>query len=161
MSFIGIDLQGNKRIAEMISKLPIEVQDTAIDDVSDYVLRVLRIYPPRKSVSRKQAYGRTFESDKQRRYFFMALRKGIIKVPYQRTQTLGKGWKQIGSGKTSIIVNETPYAGFVMGEHGQRSRMHNIIGWDRIDAIPDFKREKIEKILFNSANKALKKLGFR
>lgn len=33
-----------------------------------------------------------FKSEKQRRYFFWALREGIIQVPYQRTGTYGRAW---------------------------------------------------------------------
>lgn len=33
-----------------------------------------------------------FKSEKQRRWFFAALREGLIEVPYRRTGTLGRSW---------------------------------------------------------------------
>lgn len=34
-----------------------------------------------------------FKTDKQRKFFFAALKDGRIKVPYQRTRTLAEGWE--------------------------------------------------------------------
>lgn len=34
-----------------------------------------------------------FKTDKQRRFFFWALRNGLITVPYQRTGTYGRAWR--------------------------------------------------------------------
>lgn len=157
--FIGIDIQGYKQIADALKRFPDAVQDVAVDDVSKYIIDVLRIYPPRKRITRRQAYGRAFQTDKQRRYFFWALHTGRITVPYNRTQTLRRGWRQEGRGTRSIIVNETPYAEYVMGE--EQSRMSDMIGWEKVSVIPYQNRERIDKILYSSAMKTLKKLGLR
>lgn len=70
-------------------------------------------YPP---PSRKP---QRFVSQKQRRYFFWALRAGRIQVPYQRTGDLGRGWKsqvtRAGDGVYLVFVNQVAYAGGVVG----------------------------------------------
>jgi hypothetical protein len=157
--FIGIDILGNEELARKLSRFPDIVQDDAIDDLSEYLIKVWRIYPPKKHVTRRRAYGRTFQSDKQRKYFFWALRNGIIDVPYRRTQTLRKNWQQIGSGRKSIIANETPYAKYVMGDETEQSRMMNIIGWISAVDIFDDRADRIDKVLYEATKKSLRKQG--
>ena len=58
-----------------------------------------------------------FVSDKQRRFFFAALREGKIHVPYQRTVTLGKRWttevSRRGDDLVGKVGNATVYGPFV------------------------------------------------
>lgn len=75
---------------------------------NDSVLKRTANYPDNRRV------GQPFKSDKQRRWFFAALRKGQISVPYQRTGTLGRGWRYDAG--ASSVVNTVPYAGQVMGD---------------------------------------------
>jgi hypothetical protein len=56
-----------------------------------------------------------------------SIRPGIA----NRTQQLAQGWKVIDKGIESIIVNEVPYAGYVMGD-GEQARMHTKIGWSTV-----------------------------
>ncbi len=105
---------------------------SAIKAFSEYILgneqHGLRHYVPEKRVTRTQAYGRPFETDKQRRWFFANLRNGSLKIPYQRTEKLRQGWKLQGSEYQKNITNKVPYAPYVMGIAGQ-SRMSRKIGW--------------------------------
>jgi hypothetical protein len=114
-------------------------------------------YQPYKYVSLQQAYG-GFKSDKQRRYFFAALKDGRIQVPYKRTQTLRRRWQIIGNGRNTIIANETPYAQYVMGDNTQ-SRMHNLIGWKTLATRLKEHREKLEKVMYAAVKKTIHKLG--
>lgn len=154
--FIAIDIVGLKELQAKLKGLPEAAQDAIVDDVSKYYLNVLREYPPRKYVSRMEAYGQTFFSDKQRRYFFAALADGRIQTPYNRTQALSKGWKQIGRGKESILANEMPYADLVMGE-GQ-SRMSQKIGWKTLPDIIKERWAKAMEIADAAVKKAIKKM---
>ena len=157
--FIGIDIAGDKRIANAIRNLPAAAQDFVVDELSKYIINVYHQYPPRKRITRKQAYGRTFQTAKQRRYFFWALNNGVIHVPYRRTQTLREGWQQLGKGKDSIIVNEVDWSPYVMGSVNEQSRMHHMIGWDHYDEVLDNREDKTAKVLYGAIKKSTKSVG--
>ena len=156
--FIGIDLQGLPELRALLNGLPQAVRDAVIDDVSKYLINVLKLYPPQKSVSRRQAYGVTFFTEKQRRWFFASLKDGSLEIPYRRTQTLANGWKQVGSGESSIIANETPYAALVMGA-GEQSRHAVAIGWKDVNTIVDERMGRIDRIAEAAAEKGMRKAG--
>lgn len=79
---------------------------------------------------RSQVYGQAFQSDKQRRYFFAALRDGRITVPYKRTRNLRNLWGQAteDGGWTQIIGNSASYAPYVVGIQSQ-SKYMQALGW--------------------------------
>ena len=158
MPGIKIELLGVKEIEAKLNKLPVEVADEAINDVQDYMLNVLRMYPPKNYITRKQAYGQTFQSDKQRRWFFWALNSGTIEIPYRRTQTLSKGWHKVRNGLFGYLVNYTPYAVYVLGERKQ-SRHEELVGWKKVSQEISDRAEKINKIIDEAAKKAIRKLG--
>ncbi|MBN2002806.1 MAG: hypothetical protein JXA21_05570 [Anaerolineae bacterium] len=60
-----------------------------------------------------------FKSEKQRRFFFAALRKGQITVPYRRTGTLGRKWTSRvtfnDADVAGFVGNNTPYGPYVQG----------------------------------------------
>jgi len=156
--FIGIDVSGLAELQAKLAKLPPEARDAITDDVSKFMLNVLQTYPPQKSVTRASVYGQTFQSDKQRRYFFWALSKGIIQVPYRRTQELRNAWKIVGSGYTAIIANEMPYAGLMMGD-GEQGRMARATGWKTLNQIITERTAKMIQIADAGVKKAIRKLG--
>lgn len=155
-SLIGFDIEGLEQLQNKLAHLPQDVKDAASNDVAKYLLNVVRGYPPQKSVTRKQAYGVTFFSDKQRRWFFAALKSGAINVPYKRTQAFSRGWKIIGQGEQTILVNESDYGGYLMGP-GQQSRMQMMIGWKTTDQILEERSERIDRIADAALKKALNK----
>jgi hypothetical protein len=77
----------------------------------------LVVYPP------AQRRPQPFKTDKQRRFFFAALREGRIEVPYRRTMTLGRRWTTEISGSGLDLVgrvgNNTSYGPFVMARADQ------------------------------------------
>ena len=89
----------------------------AIDKAGQHVKRKARLYP--RQSRRKQP----FRTDKSRRYFFWALRSGVISVPYQRTMTLKNGWQSdaANGGFTQIISNDVSYGSLVQGMGTQAS----------------------------------------
>lgn len=97
----------------------------------------IKPYPEKNRPSRSSVYGQTWQSAKQRRYFFFALRKGIIQVPYRRglspgSQRLGRSWtaKQVDDTSVAIGTNVT-YARMVKDE-GQQTRYMKAVGWTTI-----------------------------
>jgi hypothetical protein len=155
--FVGIEVQGLEELQALLAKLPVEVQDIVTDDVSAYMLNVLKTYPPQRHITRKQAYGRTFESDKQRRFFFAALKDGRIKVQYHRTQHFRNSWQQVGKGRRSFLANEMPYGSFLVNDDGQ-SNMAKLGGWKTLTAVMKQRFNQILRVANAAAVKAIRKL---
>lgn len=154
MGLIGIDVSGLKELRELALKLPDAVFDAITEDVGDYLVNVLRSYPPKNYVTRKAAYGQTFFSDRQRRWFFAALRSGDLQIPGKRTQTLAQGWKRLDD----LVYNEVEYAKFVMGEDEQ-SRHEAMVGWLTTDQVVQQRATRIVEIGQAAAKKAIRRLG--
>ena len=157
-SFIAIDVGGLDELQAKLRNLPPEAQDAVTNDVSNYLISVLKLYPSYKYVSRRSAYGTPFFTAKQRRWFFAALADGSLTIGNNRTQTLAKGWRKIGSGANVIVANEVPYAAYVMGE-GEQSRHEAKVGWKTLDAVMRERSARIVEIADGAIKKALKKLG--
>lgn len=104
-----------------------------------HLQRAIAKYPPQ--VSRPQP----FKSDKQRRYFFAALRRGEIKVPYRRTGTLGRRWTTEVSpdGRRGVVGNNTPYGPLVQGDASQQVRYHAAGGWRRVDHVARIEARRV------------------
>jgi hypothetical protein len=70
-----------------------------------------------------------FKSEKQRRFFFAALRSGQISVPYRRTMRLARSWilrfLERGNEFRVEAENKVPYLPFVMGPGTQASIHRN------------------------------------
>ena len=91
-------------------------------------------YPTRRRITRESVYGEPFVSDRQRRFFFAALRDGRIDVPYRRgqspgSQRLGQRWTvRRRQWHTVIVGNNASYAPFVQGPKRQ-SEFMRALGW--------------------------------
>lgn len=129
--FIGIEVSGLEELRREFGNWPKIIQDEVIDAANDYIMKSIVKYPPYKYVTFRQAYGGWF-SEKQRRYVMARIAEGTIKpgMP-NRSGRLGQGWKVIDRGTSSLIVNEVPYAGYVMGDSSQ-ARMMGKIGWSKV-----------------------------
>lgn len=118
--------------------------DTALHDVSPVrltgAIQAATFAIANDVVSRMARYpGQThakqpFKSAKQRAFFFWALNKGIIEVPYRRgsspgSETLGRRWhvEHVGS-MNARAVNTASYAPYVHGE-GTQSAYMRAEGW--------------------------------
>lgn len=156
--FVGVEINGLEELQAKLKKLPPEVADEGANNAYDYLLNVMRKYPPKKKVSRKQAYGVTFFSDKQRRFFFWALKSGAINVPYGRTQALSRGWRKVGEGRSAFLANESPY-GVYMYDDVRQSRMSKLIGWKTLGQTLKERTKEIVRRFDAGTKKAIKKLG--
>jgi phage gpG-like protein len=121
-------------------------------------LSYIKPYPEKNRPSRSSVYGQTWKSVKQRRYFFFALRKGIIQVPYRRglspgSQRLGRSWtaKQVDDTSVAIGTNVS-YARMVKDE-GQQTRYMKAVGWTTIQQ--DIERGKRE--VFDTMNTVIRR----
>lgn len=153
---IGVDVSGLRAVVDALQRYPREAMDAGADAASAYLLNVLRTYPPYRYVSVAQAGG--WRSERQRRYVMAAIRDGRITVPYRRTQRLRRGWQVVGSGTDTIIVNETPYAGYVMGDMEQ-TLGHMLRGWDILSTILRDREAQIERRYDAAARKVARRMG--
>ena len=110
-------------------------------EVGLHLMGALNTRPPVKRLMRISVYGSAFKSDKQRRFFFYALGKKKIGVPYYRgsspgSQTFGKRWaiaREMG-GLRVVIGNNTSYGPFLMDKERQ-SKYHAMVGWRTTDDV--------------------------
>lgn len=81
------------------------------DDLTDYPPRPQRPYP------------KMLRTAKQRRYFFWALKQGIIQVPYVRTGKLGQSWTwkitETDAGIRGVVGTNMNYARWVQNKEKQ------------------------------------------
>lgn len=157
--FIGIDLQGIQNILSVLQRLPKAARDEFSEDTADFLIKELCKEPPSRYVTRKAAYGKTFFSDKQRRWFFWALGTGKIGVPYRRTGALSRGWQKIGSGENLIIANEREGAQWVMGD--TQSRHGKMVGWKTYVQVIEKNIKTIETRGAQMIGRVLRNLGWR
>jgi hypothetical protein len=102
-------------------------------EATAHVQNKIAQYPP-SPAGRKQG----FKTDKQRRYFFWALKNGKITLPYKRTGTLGRKWTTSVSadGRTGRVGNNTPYARVVQDSSYEKySHYHKETGWITIQNV--------------------------
>ena len=115
----------------------------ALKDGGLYLKGKVAVYPAENRPTRYSVYGSTFKTDKQRRFFFWALRKGKIEVPYRRgespgSQTFGRRWTIAteNAGLRVIISNNAKYGPLLMDEE-QQSRYAARVGWRTVQDISD------------------------
>ena len=135
------NVKGVSKVVAWLKGMPKGVQAVAVDAVSDYILgddqqgtrHGLRHYVKYRYVSRKQAYGQTFVSDKQRRYVMAAIARGEIMPGYpRRTGRMQRGWTKEAISQTSrMISNREPYTKWVMGQQSQANQPR-LVGWRKM-----------------------------
>ena len=86
---LSIQVEGIDRLVSKFGKLATFTNlRPAMRDSLNKVWNELARYPKPP----EQGTFTGFKSDRQRRFFFAALREGLIQVPYRRTGTLGRSW---------------------------------------------------------------------
>ena len=104
------------------ARVMVENVKRATDESLAFAQNFIAKYPPKSSGKRM-----VFQSEKQRRWFFWALRTGEIEVPYRRTGTLGKSWttdvRATSDSIRGVLGNVRPYAPYVQDEELQ-AQMH-------------------------------------
>lgn len=105
------------------------------------IKRRFQTYPPQSRPTRASVYGQTFQSDRQRRYFFYAMRAGLIQVPYVRGSSPGsRNIKQTwtiatsNAGMTAEIGTNAPYARY-LHDTQQQSAYARAVGWPTVEQV--------------------------
>ena len=138
-------VRGAKEFVDFIGEYARVFRGIITEAVADYLIgdevtpgtyyHGLGHYPPYKYVSRKSAYGKTFQSDKQRRYIMARIREGSIEPGYpHRFGTIQRGWQKGGTGAKAYIFNQAKGVEFVHGDDTQ-ARQPAAVGWRRVSII--------------------------
>jgi len=127
--------------------------------VAAHIIGILQKHP---TVSRRS---QPFKTQKQRRYFFWALREGKIEVPYRRgsspgSRNLKQRWRVVVESPTRVVAeNNTSYAALVH-KAGSQAFYHKTTGWPTdADALREARplavtviRQRVDKILAGVAS---------
>jgi hypothetical protein len=132
---INITRKGFKEFEGFIKSLPRGVKVVAMRAIGTYLIgdgkHGLKHYPPYKFITRRKAYGKSFESLKQQRWFFAAKAEGKILPGYpRRTGKIQRGWEFNESGsdwRRVNITNEAEGVGWVMGDN--QARLNALADW--------------------------------
>jgi hypothetical protein len=153
---IGVEVQGIEAVKAALAKAAnAGTMHEVTQSAGEYMRGQMRKYPPYQYISRQRAYGKTFQSDRQRRWFFAALRSGELTLPYQRTNTLKSGWQLTRSGPNDLLLtNDVPYARFV--QESPQARMMTYIGWRSQERVIYEEREQIQRVVNEAWNRAQK-----
>lgn len=54
--FIGIDITGDKELAAKLARLPLAVQDTAVEETNIYVVNIMKTYQAYQHIWRSRAF---------------------------------------------------------------------------------------------------------
>ncbi|MCK4828030.1 hypothetical protein KA005_70525 [bacterium] len=149
-----IEIQGLDELVKKLDNLAkLKEVKAGIRGAALHVRGSLSRYPPRKSIPISAVGG--FASDKQRRWFFWALNKGKIQVPYRRTKALEHRWtiKTQDQGFTAIVGNNSPYARFVMGD--KQTRMMQMIGWKTTEQVASEETRRVQEYVFDAVRRAI------
>lgn len=111
-----------------------QVLGQTVREVAEFMQDKLKTYPDYRYVSRRAAYGVSFFTDRQRRWFFWALGEGLISPGKDnRTGKLREGWEIVERGPKQIdLVNSVDYAKYVQGTITDQARQPRMAGWQSI-----------------------------
>lgn len=132
---ISYKVRGQNAVNSFLASVPRGALRVVLQAFTDYVIgndaHGLRHNEPYKYVTRASAYGVSFFTPKQRRWFFWALREGKIDPGSGvRTGTTSKAWKAVpmNGGYQMKITNDTPGGYYTRDDKGQ-ARQPAKVGW--------------------------------
>jgi hypothetical protein len=140
---VRFKVRGVERVQKYLASLPRGTMRVALDAIAQWLIgdsqSGLAHPEPYKYVSRKSAYGVSFFTEKQRRWFFWALSEGIINPGQNnRTGESEGAWtytpKETNAGYKYVITNPTPGAYYTRDDKGQ-ARQPAKVGWRKVSAV--------------------------
>lgn len=142
---VRYDLKGYNRVRNSLRKLASEYREEIDSTIKDWAAEQRAAlkrhgYPPQRNAPQP------FKTERQRRWFFWALRSGIISVPYPRTGRLANSWlsRQVGWGHY-VVENSAVYAALVVGRDKQ-ARYHEGHWWIAEDVLDEEVGDLTEKL---------------
>ena len=156
---VTVDIIGLDEAIKKLEKLgKMNTLHAAIQSAGMYIKGLMTVYPPRTHIPLSAVGG--FKTDKSRRYFFWALKKGLIEVPYRRGQSPGsesldKKWtsKYDRNKFEAVVGNNASYARLVQG--GKQTKMMKMIGWKTVDKVAKAETKKVGEMVFRAVKRAI------
>lgn len=136
-------VRGVEKVNEYLKTVPRGATRTALDAITRWLIgdsqSGLAHPEPYKYASRKSAYGFSFFTDKQRRWFFWALGEGIINPGQNnRTGESEGAWtftpQSTTAGYRYVITNPTTGAFYTRDDKGQ-ARQPRKAGWKTVSEV--------------------------
>lgn len=159
LSFDGLD----KLNAWLLSAINPRAFRDVVEAGARTLTGIFKKYPPVKRLTRREVYGSAFRSDKQRRWFFWALRTGQIEVPYfrgqnPRSENLQQSWAvEMVDDETVRVGTQVSYAQTVMDD-AKQSKYMAAVGWRTVQTL--MSDADVNATVVDSLNKAIaQKLG--
>ena len=124
---ITLDYEDSLFFAEAFKEAPAKMERAlvqAMTQAMESTKERLQDEPAQAHITRTEAYGKPFQSDRQRRWFFAALASGALVVPYPRSGLLSSSW-QIEvvalppDGVTGRVWTTVPYAKYPLDAMNQ------------------------------------------
>ena len=140
---VSFKIRNVERVKKYLENVPKGTVRVALIAISEWLIgdsqSGLRHPEPYKYVSRKSAYGVSFFTPKQRRWFFWALNEGIIKPGQNnRTGESENAWHFTPQekGKTYVykLQNDTP-GGFWTRDDKRQARQLGKVGWWKVSMV--------------------------
>ena len=131
-------VRGVERVQEYLKSLKRGTVRVALDAITDWFIgtdrRGLRHMPPYKYASRKRAYGVTFFTAKQRRWFWA--NGGPDMIGNNRTGKTSAGWyaQETRGGYGRSLINNEQGAYYTRSDNGQ-ARQPALAGWRKVSAV--------------------------
>jgi len=151
----SIEIEGLERIVGKLNKVNAAIP-ASIEAAAIYVKGKIDQAPPVR-------HGRMPMTMKQRKWFLMALREGLIDVPWRRgisplSQRLTQSWttEMRDKGMTAVVGNDTSYGPFVQDKEKQ-SKYHADTGWKTVQEVAETESKKVSEIVIGLVRKALEK----
>ena len=153
-TYIRGDVELRRKLAQLKDMKAIE---PALKASAMYVKGKISKYP-----AGNQHRPQEFVSDKQRRFFFWALKNGIIEVPYRRGQSPGsedhgQSWTIQGmkGGLQQIIGSDTSYGPLLQDELLQTA-YHRATGWKTTYTVMVEEEEEVLQFIKRAVDKLLR-----
>jgi hypothetical protein len=124
-----------EKVQEYIKGVPRGSVKAALNALQEYFIGTdrhgLRHAPPYKYVSRARAYGQTFKSEKQRRWFWA--NGGPDMIGNNRTGATENGWygRETNGGYGVTLGNDAPGAYHTQDDAGQAAQPA-LVGWRKV-----------------------------
>jgi len=154
----GAHIEGMDGLRKKVARLEnLTGVKAALKAAGKHVEGKVKAYPHRTSPSRASVYGSTFKSDKQRRFFFAALRSGSIDVPYKRgispaSESHGRRWTTRVTGLRAVIGANTSY-GPLLQDAEKQTKYAAVQGWKTTELVAEQEADVVRDLLAEGIRK--------
>ena len=133
-------LRGNEKVQEYLKSIPRGALPAALQAFTEYIIgdtsHGLKHPDPYKYVSRKAAYGVSFFTDKQRRWFFWALNTGQINPGQNnRTGESTDAWQYVEVSKYKYTITNPTTGAYYTRDNAGQARQPAKVGWRKVAAV--------------------------